>query len=88
MHTTALTRPDDVRDWLTTRLLAYLPVTETELAHDFPLAELGVDSVIALTLCGDIEEELGLAVDDTLVWTYPTPSALARYLARSLAAAG
>ena len=44
---------------------------------DTPLAELGLDSVYALTLCGDIEDEYGLDVDPTIVWDYPTIRELA-----------
>ena len=43
-----------------------------------PLAEYGLDSVAALSLCGDIEEEFGLIVEPTVAWDHPTVQALDR----------
>ncbi|MEC4017647.1 acyltransferase domain-containing protein [Streptomyces sp. H27-D2] len=61
-------------DWLTERLTRYLgrPVDET-----VPFAEQGLDSVAALSLYGDIEEEFGPLIDPTDIWEYPTVRSLA-----------
>ena len=67
----------DVEQWLTQRVLAYGKVAPDTFTVDTPLAELGLDSVYALTLCGDIEDEYGLDVDPTIVWDYPTIRELA-----------
>ena len=34
----------------------------------------------ALSLCGEIEDELRLTVEPTLAWDYPTVNAMAGYL--------
>ncbi|WP_419992764.1 acyl carrier protein [Streptomyces boninensis] len=75
-----------LRDWLTARLALYLDRREESLDHHTPLAEYGMDSVAALSLCGDLEEEHDLIVDVTLVWDHPTISDLVAYLAPRLAA--
>jgi [acyl-carrier-protein] S-malonyltransferase len=75
-------RPSDPQelaysDWLRERLMRYLghPVEET-----VPFAEYGLDSVAALSLYGDIEEEFGPLIEPTDVWAYPTVRELSRYL--------
>lgn len=66
-----------VQTWLTDRVLAYGKATPDGFTPDTPLSELGLDSVYALTLCGDIEDQYGLEVDPTIVWDYPTIRELA-----------
>lgn len=64
--------------WLTDRLERYLGRTSSP---DTPFAEQGLDSVASLSLYGDLEEEFGLLIEPTDIWTYPTVRKLARYLA-------
>ena len=72
----------EVEQWLTGRVLAYGKVVPDSFTVDTPLAELGLDSVYALTLCGDIEDEYGLDVDPTIVWDHPTIRELAEGISR------
>ena len=41
--------------WLTTQLASYLEVPATAISPMVPLAEMGVDSVHAISLVGDVE---------------------------------
>ena len=41
--------------WLTTQLASYLEVPATAINPMVPLAEMGVDSVHAISLVGDVE---------------------------------
>ena len=52
--------------WLTARLAASLGVTATALDPMVPLAEMGVDSVHAVSLVGEIEAHFDIDVDPTL----------------------
>jgi acyl carrier protein len=79
---------DDVREWMIGRVAFYLERPATEIDPDAELVELGLDSVYALTLSGDLEERFGLTVDSTLPWDYPTVNAMAGYVVSQLAAAG
>jgi acyl carrier protein len=72
---------DEIATWLTERVAYFLERPQAEIDPDVELVELGLDSVYALTLCGDIEERYGLAVEPTLPWDYPTVHALAGQLA-------
>ncbi|WP_354643035.1 acyltransferase domain-containing protein [Kitasatospora camelliae] len=67
----------DYHGWLTARLSHYLG---REVEEDVPFTEYGLDSVAALSLYGDIEEEYGPVIDPTDVWLYPTVQELAAYL--------
>ncbi|MDS1270909.1 acyl carrier protein [Lipingzhangella sp. LS1_29] len=66
-----------MQEWLVKRISEYLELVPDQLDVDAPLADLGLDSVYALALCGDIESEFGVPVEPTLAWDYPTVAELA-----------
>lgn len=71
---------EEVRGWLTARLALYLDRPEATIDHWTPLAEFGMDSVSALSLVGDLEDEHRLIVEPTLVWDHPTVADLVSHL--------
>jgi acyl carrier protein len=73
-------REPALRAWLVRRLSRYLG--RLDLDPQVPLAEYGIDSLVALNLYGDVEEELGLPVDVTVVLDYPTVAELAEHLSQ------
>lgn len=46
-----------------------------------PFNELGVDSLDAITLTGDLERDLGRDIDPAVILEHPTPRAFAVHLA-------
>jgi acyl carrier protein len=72
--------------FLTESIADYRQVRPEEIGPDVPLADLGLDSVYALTMCGDIEDRFGLETDPTAAWDHPTINALAGYLHSRLVA--
>lgn len=66
--------------WLTDRLAVYLDRLPDSIDPTVPLAEYGMDSVGALSLCGDIEDTFRIAVDPSLAWDHPTVVALVAHL--------
>lgn len=76
--------PETLRTWLTTRVATYAQRPVHEIQPGVPLAEYGLDSVYALTLTGDIEDHLGLAVEPTIMWDHPTIDALTNALLQAL----
>ena len=66
--------------WLTTRLAVYLEVPATTIDLMVPLAEMGVDSVHAISLVGDVEAHFDIDVDPTMIFDYPTLSHIAEYI--------
>lgn len=77
----------ELRGWLTDRIAAYVGRTAASIEDSVPLVDYGVDSVFALILCGDLEDELRLTVGPTLVGDHPTVAALVRHLTPLLALA-
>ena len=71
--------------WLTTRLGSYLDIPPTAIDPAVPLAEMGVDSVHAVSLVGDIEAQFDIDVEPTLIFDYPTLSHIAEYIGTALA---
>lgn len=78
---TQLTESSQLQPWLTKLAAGYLEIPAERVQTDVPLADYGLDSVYALTLLSSIEEELGLSLDDTVIWDHPTIEALAVFLA-------
>ncbi|MEU6227062.1 acyl carrier protein [Streptomyces sp. NPDC047042] len=74
--------------WLADRIAVYLRREPTEIDPSVPLAEYGLDSVAALSLCGDIEDEFDLVLEPTVAWDYPTVHALAAYLVQEFDSSG
>ncbi|MQY11665.1 hypothetical protein SRB5_17840 [Streptomyces sp. RB5] len=75
----------EFRDWITRRLAEFLQRPAHTIEADVPFAEYGMDSVAALSLFGDIEEEYELFLEPTVAWDHPTVRALAHYLAQEAA---
>ena len=53
-----------------------------EIRIERPFAEIGVDSLRAVELSRELEDWLGIELTPVLAWQYPTPRAMAGYLAR------
>ena len=73
--------PEQIKTWLVGRVAHYLDRPGTEIDPDTSLAEYGLDSVYTFALCGEIEDELGLRVEPTLLWDVDTLGALVPHLA-------
>lgn len=71
-----------IRDWIRQNL-----ALDGEIARDDTFVALGLDSVHAMMLVGDLEEKLGRRLPPTLAWDHPTLGAMAEHLAADLDAA-
>lgn len=72
--------PEDIRPWLVRRVAYYVQQPASQIDPDVSVAEYGLDSVYAFTLCGEIEDELGLSVEPTVIWDFDTLNALTTHL--------
>lgn len=70
----------NIQEWLIYKIsrLSGKPLDEVDVAK--PFAEYGLDSVHAVGLSGDIENWLGISIDATVTWDYPTIEAMSKYL--------
>ncbi|MEU2736820.1 acyl carrier protein [Streptomyces sp. NPDC007095] len=76
---------DEIRRWLTERIAFYIDLPIERIDPDRKLTELGLDSIYVLTMCGDIEDRLGVVVDAAMIWDHPTVGSLAVRLAEDVA---
>lgn len=68
------------RDKLSAMVEREMRLEAGTVATDRNLAEYGLDSIAALTIAGDLEDELGVELPPTLLWDYPSIDDLAGYL--------
>jgi phthiocerol/phenolphthiocerol synthesis type-I polyketide synthase A len=71
---------------LRTILARELRMPEAELDLDRPFAELGVNSVMAMSVRRETEQLIGIELSATMLWNHPTIASLAEYLAKRLLA--
>jgi acyl-CoA synthetase (AMP-forming)/AMP-acid ligase II/acyl carrier protein len=64
-------------DWLMTRLA----LRAEDVSRDRPFAEYGVDSLTAVEMSHELEQQFSVPLPPIVAWNYPTPAALARFLA-------
>lgn len=78
--------PSLLRAWLAGRVAAYVDLAPEQIDPDETLAALGLSSVYALIVCGEIEDRFSITVDETMVVDYPTINAIVGYLTAARAA--
>ncbi len=70
-----------LRDAVVTLFARRVRLPSQALDLDRPFFEYGIDSVDAVELAHEIEETLGVALDPTVLWNYPTLNQLLRHVA-------
>ena len=85
--TSSAQSPRDVRDietWLIGHIANELKREGRSIDPTEPLVILGLDSVSAVTITGELEQWLGIRVSPTVPWDYPTIRELAIHLVAEL----
>jgi acyl carrier protein len=72
--------------WLTKVIAREQQVAVNQIDSEAPFAELGLDSMSAVTLSGDLGTALNIELPPTLFWDCPNIVALARYLSEAVGA--
>ena len=78
----------EVLSWLTLKFADWLEVAPGELDPQQPIASYGLDSISAVTLSVQLEEELCVELDTAVLWDRPTLNSLAEHLSEKLNASG
>ena len=73
--------PEEVQEWFLTYLAQTLQAAPDRIDIKAPFEVLGLDSVTAVGMSGDLEAWLGFSVDPMVVFDYPTIESLAKHLA-------
>ena len=71
----------EIRQWLVKQIAEHVGVDPQSIDPHAPLERCGLDSLGAVVLSGDLENWLGVRVQPTLVYDYPTIEAIAGRLA-------
>ena len=74
----------EVLAWLTLKFANWLEVPAEDLDSRQPISSYGLDSISAVTLSVQLEEELDIELDTAVLWERPTLESLAEHLAESL----
>lgn len=77
--TTVARSADEIRSWLLDKLAHELHA-EAPLDSACPLADYGLESRSAIGVTADLEDWLGVELDPTMFFDYPTIDELARFL--------
>jgi acyl carrier protein len=72
---------DEIKTWLISYLADILDMPSEEVDPNASFDEFGLDSALAISLTGDLEEWLGKKVNPTLLYNYTTISSLSKNLA-------
>lgn len=75
--------PVGIQHWLLEKLAEILGILPEAIDINQALAYYGLDSLIAVTLSGELETWLGRKLSPTLFYDYPTIAAIADYLAQA-----
>jgi acyl carrier protein len=70
--------------WVTERVAFYVEMSPQDIEPEVDLVKYGMDSIRALTLSANVEDEFGLEVDAAFAWDHRTVDQIARYLATAL----
>lgn len=70
-----------ITQYLMEQIIILHPHQQASIDPDRPFNELGVDSLDAVSLAGNIEEHFAITIDPVEFFDYPTPSNLARIIA-------
>lgn len=75
----------ELRAWAVTWLAERLRVPESRIQPQRSFADHGVDSLVAVEFANALAARVGVALDETLLWNFPTINQLLSYLERAAA---
>jgi acyl carrier protein len=78
------TSQESMRAWLVERIAIQLQRPPSAVPADVSFADFGLDSVSAITLCAEVEEQFGVVIDPEEMWDHPTIEALGAALLKRL----
>jgi len=72
---------EKIHEWLVARVAATLNIAKDAIDPDAPFSQYALDSLGAVTLVMDLEQELGTDLPPTLLWDYPSVHQCVAFLA-------
>ncbi|MDZ8184141.1 MAG: acyl carrier protein [Nostoc sp. ChiSLP02] len=75
---------EEVQNWILSYIANLLEVGTEDIDTTVPFSTYGLDSSVAVGLTGDLADWLGLDLDPTLLYDYPTIESLVEHLSSQL----
>ena len=75
--------PEEIQHWLRERIAGEIRTAPEAVSFDIPFANYGLDSIVIVTLVGDLEDWLDVSLDPTVFWEYPTIKILSEWLTKT-----
>ena len=72
---------DSIQSWLISRLSTEMKLPQTQIDPQLELYQYGLDSMVAVSVSGDLENWLGRKISPTLFYNYPSIQSAADHLA-------
>lgn len=72
-----------IQQWMVNYLAQQLRLDPQEIDPKLSFGQYGIDSVMAISLTGELEDQLGFRLSPTLPYDYPTIETLAEHLAQT-----
>ena len=76
--------PAEIEAWIARWMGTHLGIDSEEINPHIPISSFGLDSFRSMELTAALEDWLGVKLEETLIWSYPTISRLSRSLASRL----
>lgn len=75
----------ELEEGLRAVLAVELRIADTDVDSDRPFAEMGLNSVMAMSIRREVEQLAGIELSATMLWNHPTIGSLAAHLAEKVA---
>ena len=72
---------EQLEDWLIQRVARLLAQDVDDIDPDMPFNSLGLDSINVMDLIVELDDLLGVEIESTIVWDYPTIRLLCGHVA-------
>ncbi len=72
---------DQLEDWLTASVAKLTGMQPDDIDPEAPFSSLDLDSVNVVDLVVSLEDLLGIEIESTIAWDYPTVRLLSGYIA-------
>jgi acyl carrier protein len=76
--------PEAIHEWLIAYLAKLLSVSSQEIDPQTSFGEYGIDSAAAAGLSGDLSAWLGVNLNESIAFDYPTIELLSRHVASQI----
>ncbi|MDE2427612.1 MAG: acyl carrier protein [Burkholderiales bacterium] len=70
-----------IEDWLVERIAVILNIDANEIDPDVPFNSLGLDSINVMDMIVELDNLLGIEIESTIAWDFPTIRLLCGYVA-------